>query len=95
MKAPTKKPISEVISFSPSIFPANNNPLHNANTYAELSGQVEALATAFQAIDPEPQSRVGICAYNTIEHMVAVLAVTLLGLSASQRRPSGRGCLPA
>jgi fatty-acyl-CoA synthase len=48
-------------------------------TYAELSGQVEALATAFQAIDPEPQSRVGICAYNTPEHLIAWLAAFAAG----------------
>ncbi|MBT6095637.1 MAG: AMP-binding protein [Rhodospirillaceae bacterium] len=42
--------------------------------YAELAHRVNALAAAFQAIDPEPQSRVGICAYNSVEHLVAWLA---------------------
>jgi fatty-acyl-CoA synthase len=48
-------------------------------TYAELSAQVEALAAAFQAIDPKPQSRVGICAYNTPEHLIAWLATFAAG----------------
>jgi acyl-CoA synthetase (AMP-forming)/AMP-acid ligase II len=32
-------------------------------SYGELAGRVDALAYAFQRVDPAPQSRVGICAY--------------------------------
>jgi acyl-CoA synthetase (AMP-forming)/AMP-acid ligase II len=46
-----------------------------ALTYGELMTRVNALARALQAVDPEPQSRVGICAYNTVEHLTALLAV--------------------
>jgi len=48
-------------------------------TYAELAGQVNALAAAFQAIDPAPQSRVGICGYNTYEHLLSWLATFAAG----------------
>ena len=48
-------------------------------TYGELAAQVEALAAAFQAVDPKPQSRVGICAYNTPEHLIAWLATFAAG----------------
>ena len=44
-------------------------------SYRELIWRVDALASALQRIDPEPQSRVGICAYNTLEHLIALLAV--------------------
>jgi acyl-CoA synthetase (AMP-forming)/AMP-acid ligase II len=44
-------------------------------TYRELTARADALAHALQEIDPEPQSRVGICAYNTAEHLTALLAV--------------------
>ena len=43
-------------------------------SYAALFADVDALAAGLQAIDPRPQSRVGICAYNTREHLVALLA---------------------
>ena len=46
-----------------------------ALTYGELSTRVDALARALQSVDPGPQSRVGICAYNTVEHLTALLAV--------------------
>lgn len=48
-------------------------------TYAELSAAAEALAAELQALDPEPGSRVGICAYNSLEHLVAWLATLLAG----------------
>jgi fatty-acyl-CoA synthase len=48
-------------------------------TYGELVVQVDALAAAFQTIDPTPQSRVGICGYNTPEHLVAWLATFAAG----------------
>lgn len=44
-------------------------------SYRELMIRADALAVALQAIDPEPQTRVGICAYNTLEHLIALLAV--------------------
>ncbi|GMQ76716.1 MAG: long-chain fatty acid--CoA ligase [Gammaproteobacteria bacterium] len=43
--------------------------------YRELVTRADALAVALQAIDPEPQTRVGVCAYNTVEHLTALLAV--------------------
>ncbi len=48
-------------------------------TYAELARRVNALAAALQEIDPAPQSRVGICAYNTPEHLFAWLATFAAG----------------
>ncbi|MFO0995948.1 MAG: AMP-binding protein [Alphaproteobacteria bacterium] len=48
-------------------------------TYAELVRRVEALAAAFQAIDPRPQSRVGVSGYNTPEHVIAMLAAFAAG----------------
>jgi fatty-acyl-CoA synthase len=41
--------------------------------------RVEALAAALQHLDPEPGSRVGICARNTVEHLLAVLATYAAG----------------
>jgi acyl-CoA synthetase (AMP-forming)/AMP-acid ligase II len=47
--------------------------------YGELAARVDALAAAFQALDPSQQSRVGICAPNSVEHIVALLAVLASG----------------
>ncbi len=47
--------------------------------YAELVERVEALAVALQARFPQPQARIGICGYNTIEHVTAILAVYAAG----------------
>lgn len=44
-------------------------------TYRELMARADALAHALQDVDPDPQSRVGVCAYNTVEHLTALLAV--------------------
>ena len=44
-----------------------------AINYETLAKKVNALATALQKIDPKPQSRVGICAYNTLEHLLGFL----------------------
>ena len=44
-------------------------------SYRELVTRADALAVALQAMEPEPQTRVGICAYNTVEHLTALLAV--------------------
>src|SRR5688572_30441191 len=48
-------------------------------SYAELVARTEALAAALQARIPAPQARIGICAYNTIEHVIAILAVYAAG----------------
>ncbi|MEC4723471.1 AMP-binding protein [Noviherbaspirillum sp. CPCC 100848] len=47
--------------------------------YGTLLERVQALAAAFQALDPAEQSRVGICASNSVEHIVALLAVLASG----------------
>lgn len=44
-------------------------------SYRELVARADALGAALQRIDPVPQARVGICAYNHVEHLVALLAV--------------------
>ena len=48
-------------------------------SYAELVAAVEALAAALQSIDAAPGSRVGICAKNTREHLIALLATYAAG----------------
>ncbi|MGH7619989.1 MAG: class I adenylate-forming enzyme family protein [Gemmatimonadaceae bacterium] len=48
-------------------------------SYAELVAAIEALGAAFQSIDPTPGSRVGICARNTREHLLALLATYAAG----------------
>ncbi|OAB54938.1 long-chain fatty acid--CoA ligase [Phormidium willei BDU 130791] len=48
-------------------------------SYGALRQEAEALAVALQAIDPQPLSRVGICAYNHVDHLVAWLAVLAAG----------------
>ena len=47
--------------------------------YDTLAAQVAALAAALVALDPAPQSRVGICAANSAEHITALLAVLACG----------------
>jgi acyl-CoA synthetase (AMP-forming)/AMP-acid ligase II len=47
--------------------------------YRELVAAVEALAAALQSLDPAPGSRVGICARNTVEHLLALLATYAAG----------------
>lgn len=47
--------------------------------YQTLASTVNALAYAFQKLDPTPQSRVAICAANTVEHAIAILAVLAAG----------------
>lgn len=47
--------------------------------YAELARRVRALAAALQAADPQEQSRVAICAHNSADHIVALLAVLASG----------------
>lgn len=48
-------------------------------TYAALASQVASLAAALQAFDPQPQSRVAICAGNSARHIVALLATLASG----------------
>lgn len=48
-------------------------------SYQTLAARVNALATALQAIDPLQQSRVAICAANTVDHATAILAVLAAG----------------
>lgn len=48
-------------------------------SYAALAERVNALAAALQSIDPAPQSRVGICGYNSLEHLTGLLATMAAG----------------
>ncbi len=48
-------------------------------SYRRLLTAVHALAAAFQSLDPHPGSRVGICARNTVEHLIALLATYAAG----------------
>jgi acyl-CoA synthetase (AMP-forming)/AMP-acid ligase II len=48
-------------------------------TYAQLVARVDALAAGLQDIDAAPQSRVGICAHNTLDHLLALLATLAAG----------------
>jgi len=48
-------------------------------SYASLVASVEALAAALQSMDPVDGSRVGICARNTVEHLLALLATYAAG----------------
>ena len=47
--------------------------------YAELARRVRAVAAALLAADPHEQSRVAICAHNSADHIVALLAVLACG----------------
>lgn len=48
-------------------------------TYAQLEARVNAAACALQQRDPSAGSRIGICAGNTVDHVVALLAVLAAG----------------
>ncbi|MFC4274064.1 class I adenylate-forming enzyme family protein [Achromobacter aloeverae] len=48
-------------------------------TYADLAARVRALAAAMQGLDPAPGTRVAICAGNTVEHVLALLATLAAG----------------
>lgn len=50
-----------------------------AVTYAELAARTRALAAALQDLDPEPQTRVALCAGNSARHILALLAVLASG----------------
>jgi len=68
--------------------------------YDTLAAQVAALAAAFNALDPAPQSRVGICAGNSAAHIAALLAVLACGkvwvpLNPKSTRPEIRRIVDA
>jgi fatty-acyl-CoA synthase len=48
-------------------------------SYSSLAASIEALAAALQDLDPVAGSRVGICARNTVEHLLALLATYAAG----------------
>lgn len=48
---------------------------HNVLTYQELFHVVQHLAYQLQQADPQPGSRVGLCAENSIEYVAAMLAI--------------------
>jgi acyl-CoA synthetase (AMP-forming)/AMP-acid ligase II len=48
-------------------------------SYSELLVAVNALAVALQVKDPVPGSRVGLCAANSIEYVVSMLAILAAG----------------
>ena len=48
-------------------------------TYASLVERVNSLAAAIHALDERPQSRVAICGYNSLEHLIGLLAVMAAG----------------
>ncbi|KAF1072175.1 AMP-binding protein [Variovorax sp.] len=50
-----------------------------ALSYAELLAHTEALATAFQALVPDPRGRIAICAGNHLAHVVSLFATLLAG----------------
>ena len=68
--------------------------------YDTLAARVAALAAALVAIDPAPQSRVGICAKNSAEHITVLLAVLASGkvwvpLNPKSTRPEIRRIVDA
>ena len=68
--------------------------------YDALAARVTALAAGFTAIDPTPQSRVGICAGNSADHIAALLAVLACGkvwvpLNPKSTRPEIRRIIDA
>ena len=48
-------------------------------TFAQLGGQVTQLAAYLAAEDPRPQTRVCVGCGNSIEHLIAILAVIAAG----------------
>lgn len=68
--------------------------------YGLLADRVAALAAGLAAIDPTPQSRVGICAGNSADHITALLAVLACGkvwvpLNPKSTRPEIRRIIDA
>ncbi|MBU3258707.1 AMP-binding protein [Roseovarius sp. PS-C2] len=50
-----------------------------ALSYKALHDRVQALATGLQTLDPAFGSRVGICCYNSVDHLISWLAVLAAG----------------
>lgn len=50
-----------------------------ALTYRELAAAVDALAAAIQACAPGLQRRIAVCGHNTVEHLIAILAIYAAG----------------
>ncbi len=48
-------------------------------SYRDLVARVEAVGAGLQDRFPAPSARIGICAYNTIEHMIAILGAYAAG----------------
>ncbi len=48
-------------------------------SYGALRQMVDAIACGLQALDPTPGSRVGICAKNSAEHLIALLSTYAAG----------------
>ncbi|KTT27232.1 class I adenylate-forming enzyme family protein [Pseudacidovorax intermedius] len=68
--------------------------------YDALAARVAALAAGLAALDPVPQSRVGICAANSADHIAALLAVLACGkvwvpLNPKSTRPEIRRIVDA
>ncbi len=68
--------------------------------YDVLAARVAALAAGLTALDPTPQSRVGICAGNSADHIAALLAVLACGkvwvpLNPKSTRPEIRRIIDA
>lgn len=64
---------------------------HQTLSYGQLADQVNAVACALQVLDPNEGSRVGICAGNSAQHIVALLAVLASGkvwVPLNQRNPA-------
>ena len=62
----------------PAVEISTENEKHTIS-YQYLANQVDALAVALQTIDPEPQTCVGICAYNSFEHLLGWLSTLAAG----------------
>lgn len=68
--------------------------------YDALAARVAALAAGLLALDPSPQSRVGLCAANSADHIAALLAVLACGkvwvpLNPKSTRPEIRRIVDA
>ncbi|MGA0608356.1 class I adenylate-forming enzyme family protein [Phenylobacterium sp. VNQ135] len=63
-----------------------------ALTHRELAGAVDALAAYIQDRIPAAQSRIAVCGHNTVEHLIAILAIyasgnTWVALNPRNARP--------
>jgi fatty-acyl-CoA synthase len=58
-------------------------------TYRELVARVEAMAAAYQAMLPEKQTIIATGGKNTIEHLIAILAIYLSGNIWTALNPRG------